>query len=533
MIARFEGDRSAEATDMTLQQETSAHVVGDARRAPCRRTVADWVTLAAIAVVVWAVPAGAKCAPFDQAVVDAAMGESEVRYVPSQLCPGPAYSSLKQIGTSHCVLKPAQAFYFLALTAYLDPRVSASDGRLVWQRVVELFTTLTSDRNGPQVARPLDGWSDGPIAQAILLIKQTPLAWDALGITGRAKADWLMAAMAVLGNWGFNDANNWNTGIGLAGNFAKTNNPNFSQGYLGVMIACVLYFGQAGCDSLFTSFDYDAYIAAFQAFNWQNLLQPTGWFAKIDAGGTYHTMKDLMEQGGDLTHASTNLGSGAGVKLPFKYLGVGLTGDNADPHAALTLFSLESIGQNPPSQPPDPNQQLSNSQPKPMYYWGVASRKAAPDGAAQIIDASQSPVEGELGMAYEFNSTDSAGIRSDALYSFEGWLNNLITRATLQALGVWDPLRMRDVDRRMTVGGLDLLYKLEHGYHGRALNANGPNTHYRDVCVVDVVGPVFACDPTDPMHKIEGSPLEKGYVYDREIWDKLADIEPPVQNDGE
>jgi hypothetical protein len=299
------------------------------------------------------------------------------------------------------------------------------------------------------------------------------------------------------------------------------------------MIACVLYFGQAGCDSLFTSFDYDAYIAAFQAFNWQNLLQPTGWFAKINAGGTYHTMKDLMEQGGDLTHASTNLGTGAGVKLPFKYLGVGLTGDNADPHAALTLFSLESIGQNPPSEAPDPNQQLSNSQPKPMYYWGVASRKAAPDGAAQIIDASQSPVEGELGMAFEFNSTDSAGIRSDALYSFEGWLNNLITRATLQALGVWDPLRMRDVDRRMTVGGLDLLYKLEHGYHGRALNANGPNTHYRDVCVVDVVGPVFACGPRDPMHTIEGSPLEKGYVYDREIWDKLADIEPPVQNNGE
>ncbi len=221
--------RSAEETDMNLQQATSAHVVDDARRVPCRRTIADWITLAAIAVVVWAVPAGAKCAPFDQTVVDAAMGEPEVRYAPNQLCPGPAYSSLKQIGTSHCVLKPAQAFYFLALTAYLDPRASASDGRLVWQRVVELFTTLTSDLNGPQVARPLDGWSDGPIAQAILLIKHTPVAWDALGTAGRAKADWLMAAMAVLGNWGFNDANNWNTGIGLGGNFSKTNNPNFNQ----------------------------------------------------------------------------------------------------------------------------------------------------------------------------------------------------------------------------------------------------------------------------------------------------------------
>lgn len=86
---------------------------------------------------------------------------------------------------------------------------------------------------------------------------------------------------------------------------------------------------------------------------------------------------------------------------------------------------------------------------------------------------------------------------------------------------------MHLVDRRMMVDGRDLLYKLEHGYHGRALNANGPNTHYRDVCVVDVVGPDFACDSTDPGRLMEGTPLEKGFVYDQEIWDKLAKIEPP------
>jgi len=231
---------------------------------------------------------------------------------------------------------------------------------------------------------------------------------------------------------------------------------------------------------------------------------------------------DLMENGGDLTHASSNLGHGAGVKLPFKYLGIELTGDNAAPNAVMTLFTYESIGQDPPTEPPDPDNLLSSSQPKPMYYWAVASRKTAPDGVAQIIDATQSPVEGELGMGYEFNSDDSAGTRSDALYTFEGWLNNVITRTTLQALGVWDHRQMHLVDLRMMVGGRDLLYKLEHGYHGRALNANGPNTHYRDICVVDVVGPDSACDPTDPERKIEGTPLEKGFVYDREIWDKLV-----------
>ena len=484
------------------------------------RFYAVLIARAAIMTLVAVGPALAKRAPFSQAVIDAAMSEPGLRYAPSEACPGPTYSSLKRIGTSHCVLRPAQAFYFLALTAYLDPDARASSSRPVWSRVVELFTILTRDGNGPQVARPLDGWSDGPIAQAILLIKHTPVVWRALGPVEHAKADWLMAAMAVLGNWGFNDANNWLTGIGLAGNFAKTNNPNFTQGYLGVMMACILYFGQAGCDSLLTNFDYDQYITAFETFNWQNILSPTSWLAEIDVADTHYTMKDLMENGGDLTSARPSLGQGAGVKLPFKYLGIELTGENADPNAVMSLFRAESIGQNPPTEPPDPDNLLSNSQPKPMYYWAVASRKVAPDGVAQIIDATQSPVEGELGMGYEFNSDDSAGIRSDALYTFEGWLNNLITRATLQALGAWDHRQMRLVERRMMVGGRDLLYKLEHGYHGRALNANGPNTHYRNVCVVDVVGPDFECDPTDPM--IEGTPLEKGFAYDREIWDKLV-----------
>jgi hypothetical protein len=517
---------------MRLRREISAHYAWSEHgevgcksamaRADSRLTLAALVARAAIMIAVATGPAQAERLPFGQAVVDAAMNEPDLRYAPSETCPGPAYSSLKQIGTSHCVLRPAQAFYFLALTAYLDPGARASDHRLVRHRVVELFTILTSDGNGPQVARPLDGWSDGPIAQAILLIKHTPAVWRALSPVGRDKADWLMAAMAVLGNWGFNDANNWMTGIGLGGNFAKTNNPNFTQGYLGVMIACILYFGQAGCDSLFTNFDYDQYIAAFETFNWQNILSPTSWLAEIDAGGTHYTMKDLMENGGDLTHASSNLGRGAGVKLPFKYLAIELTGDNANPNAVMTLFTYESIGQDPPTEPPDRDNLLSSSQPKPMYYWAVASGKTAPDGVAQIIDATQSPVEGELGMGYEFNSDDSAGIRSDALYTFEGWLNNVITRATLRALGVWDHRQMHLVDRRMMVGGRDLLYKLEHGYHGRALNANGPNTHYRDVCVVDVVGPDFTCDATDPERLIEGTLLEKGYVYDREIWDKLV-----------
>jgi hypothetical protein len=77
------------------------------------------------------------------------------------------------------------------------------------------------------------------------------------------------------------------------------------------------------------------------------------------------------------------------------------------------------------------------------------------------------------------------------------------------------------LDFRIAVGGSDLRYKLAHGYHGRALNANGPGTHYRDVCVLNVVGPQYLCDSTDPDNMIEGTPLQKGYIYDQELWDRF------------
>ena len=85
-----------------------------------RLTLTALVACTAIMIAVGAGPAQAERLPFSQAVIDAAMNEPDLRYAPSETCPGPVYSSLKQIGTSHCVLKPAQAFYFLALTAYLD-----------------------------------------------------------------------------------------------------------------------------------------------------------------------------------------------------------------------------------------------------------------------------------------------------------------------------------------------------------------------------------------------------------------------------
>ena len=109
-----------------------------------RLTLTALVACTAIMIAVATGPAQAERLPFSQAVVDAAMNEPN-RYAPSEACPGPAYSSLKQIGTSHCVLRPAQAFYFLALTAYLDPsyRDTQTQSELTGEKTRRLSRNLS------------------------------------------------------------------------------------------------------------------------------------------------------------------------------------------------------------------------------------------------------------------------------------------------------------------------------------------------------------------------------------------------------
>jgi hypothetical protein len=41
---------------------------------------------------------------------------------------------------------------------------------------------------------------------------------------------------------------------------------------------------------------------------------------------------------------------GACAQLPFKYLGIELTGDNADPNAVMPLFTYEAAGECTPSK---------------------------------------------------------------------------------------------------------------------------------------------------------------------------------------
>src|SRR5690606_13446655 len=130
--------------------------------------------------------------------------------------------------------------------------------------------------------------------------------------------------------------------------------------------------------------------------------------------------------------------TGKGVKLPFKW--------NRYPLDDLRgIFHSQSV----------------TGSSKSMYGRTVTNGI----GPAHILSGS-SPVLGQRGMCLEFQSTDTGGVRSDAAYAFEGWMNSLITRATMKRLGKWGGSRLAEVEKLMMVGTIDLMYKLSKGYLG-------------------------------------------------------------------
>ncbi len=380
---------------------------------------------------------------FTQAQIDDAMTKGLMKYT--------------SVGSSPSTVLSSQAFHYLALVTHFNPTAKDSSNNFLKDRVLAHYRSMITGGNEPYCGQPLYAWSDGAVGQALLIMKNTPVLWSSLTAAEKADSDLLMAALAIASNWAFNDQNNFQTGLGNAGNFGKTYNPNFTQGDIGIMIAAAMYFGADQCNALFTNFSYTNYITQFNARNWTNIVR--NWSA---------TGKTLMENGGTDQFG----GRGVGVKVPFIYCGIGLTDING------IFYATSVVGS-----------------PKPMYNFSVLNTGAA--GRAYIISGHPSPVVGQLGMCYEFESTDGNGARSDALYCYEGWMNSLGTRASMMMMGTWGGPNQATVEGRMKVGTIDLMFKLHEGYHGAYLGAS------RDIYDT-------------------GLPAGKGYFYNKDIWDNFV-----------
>jgi len=412
-----------------------------------RRQMLFLLAVILCALAPFASSATAQTSPaFSQAAIDDAMGQPMVAF---------GSDSSGSHGDTPVVVHSSTAFFYLSMVAHFNPNATSSSGASVASHVLAFFRFYIAGGHEPSCSNPLYGWGDGPFGQGLLYIRTTPALWNSLTAAEQAKADILMKSLAIAGNWGFNDANNFSTGLGGQGNFHKTNNPNYVQSYLSVELACSIYFGSAdNCNSqAFASFSFTPFVNELTTDGFTNIT--SAW---------------------NVTGASA---MNAAVTIPFVFNGVPLSNQNE-------IFYQMALPQ-------------SNS-----MYTGAVSNTGC-NGAAHI-DSGSSPVLGQSGQAHEFESSDSAGCRSDALYSYEGWMGSVEGRAALMNFGLWGGgPHTPQVEAEMSVGSQDLIFKLHQGYTGVSLAGT------RDISDAP-----------------NGLPVGKGYLYLHDIYNAViaAGVQP-------
>ncbi|HZU00355.1 MAG TPA: hypothetical protein VFA10_11865, partial [Ktedonobacteraceae bacterium] len=231
---------------------------------------------------------------FSQSLIDQAVNQNLFSY------PAPTSSSPRP-GDGPAEVFASKAIYFMALVTWYYPNASASNGTSVASRLAAQIGNLVVGGHEPDANGSLEGWSHNDIAQAILLARHEPLVWNRLTVAQKAKVDLLMKALAIAGNWQFNDQNNFHSDLDGICHFQKTNNPNYREGYVGIVIAASQYFGASQLNNVFTSFDYTSFTKQLQAAGFTNIL--TAW---AGSGAI------LMTSGGKDNCG----GSGVGAKVP-------------------------------------------------------------------------------------------------------------------------------------------------------------------------------------------------------------------------
>ncbi len=364
------------------------------------------------------------------------------------------------VGTT-ATMKSVNSLYYLTLVSryYPDAHHSTKDVTVVDAALKKLRVFING--GGEPFASVGCWFAHGTASSAFTLIKNTDVIYSQLTEEEIDRMDTIMAAMAIAGNWGYNDANNYSTSFDLQGNF--NDGANYRNSYLTVVLNASLYFGPEKLDEIFVNFNYDTYMAKFEEYGFTNIYNK--W---IDIG--YNNAKELMEQGGDAYligqngdyHATTvgkHSGTGKGVKLPFSYEGLGS-------EEVTEIFSEYLIAY--------------------TYAWKTISEYGTPDTISHcyiMSDNKKSPLEGQMGMMQEYASTDSGDIRSKTSYCYDSFVNVVPLYTNLKLLYGWDSStqRMRELDNRIWVGNEDMIYKMIEGYRGRAISANYEEFEYQYV----------------------------------------------------
>ncbi|MCX3060219.1 glycosyl hydrolase family 8 [Streptomyces beihaiensis] len=385
---------------------------------------------------------------FTQADIDDAVAAPPIAFAaPTSSSPRP--------GTKPSNVRASAALNYLALVDKETPAAESSTGTSVDSALLRQVRSLIAGGHKPDADGGLEGWSHGLVAQALLLLKNGP-AWSELSSSEQNKVSLVEEAMGFGGNYTYNDANDFSSGICGFGNFHKTANPNFRDGYVDAELAAIQFFGGAS--------HWNSLLAGFDAKTFAGTLDNAGL---TNAGGCF-----------------TAVGSAADSAIRPAFVWEGHAA--SDPTGIWNQLAADTFDKTVTSK--------------------VAGTSNGADVTAAIADGTTSPEQGRTGMAHEFVSKDSGGLRSSALYAFEGWMNVTASRAAMSALGSFSCASAPDAGRYL-VGTKDLIYKLRHGYISYAKSQDG----------------ILVDDHGDPS---SGGPAAKGYAYDLDAYDAVLTRQP-------
>ena len=354
------------------------------------------------------------------------------------------------------------AMFYLAYAAHLDPETRSTAGVLASDRALAHIRHIISGGrefhfdSGPFLAT-------GVLPNAILMMRKTPVIWDQLEPEEVEKIDLLMEAAAIIANWGFNDSNNYFTGLSMRGNFNKSWNPNFRVKGIAAIVAASMYFG--GADEL------NAILAAFDHATFMQRLLDAGFTTihYVWSGMTRPMDPDIMMYGGripgpiHLAPSGQGGGIGAGVRVPFVYHGYTLD------EIPDIVYRLLVGGQlSPLPAPPHPVHTLNQVHRLPGTYQRIVQNGWTRGSLyTYTLGGASSPFLGQMGAFYEFYTNDGSGFRSDAMY---GYMSMQVIVPFMINLAMfydgWDGTtpRQQQVHRQIHVGHEDLIFKLYHGF---------------------------------------------------------------------
>ncbi|MBO9609853.1 MAG: DNRLRE domain-containing protein [Paenibacillaceae bacterium] len=314
-------------------------------------------------------------------------------------------------------MNSAAALYYWVVAAQYDPQHMTSGGETVADAALVHIRSMIAGGKEPGFSgNGLNGVGYNPAVQALVLTKQVPAIWNALSAGEQHKITLMMQAALVSAHWGYDDDNDFDTGLDQLGNFGKDFNPSMRNGGLGPGIAAIYYIGAAESNAFLLNFNYDAFMAELLAAGFTNIINTFSATGKAELEANTH-----------------NTGS-------FTYKGY----TTAELHKWVQHLMT--------------------------YTFALPVAPEGGEGTTKgylVSGVADLPNVGLIGMEREFDSGDANGDRSSLVYASRGWANATRNLYTVQAFGGLDllpPGEKLDLVQRMDIGTTDILYKAAHGY---------------------------------------------------------------------